>query len=218
MFNRQRAKQSNMQNLINYLQDFNSKERFFLVGQILGNPRFTLAPEFREKLSDLLEIQIPDNTLSAMDYHIDWLYASLNLAKDGDPQKVYTNDNNLIKAQQEDIDWLIAFKTDSEYHIVLIEAKGVTGWANKQMTSKAIRFGDIFGKQGTNWAGVVPHFVIMSASLPKDLLIDNWPQWMAPNGKIKWLKLSIPKLMRICRCDEQGQENKNGQSWKVKKR
>jgi predicted ATP-grasp superfamily ATP-dependent carboligase len=64
-----------MQNLIKYLKDFNSKERFFLVGQILGNPSFTLASEFREKLSDLLEIPIPADALSAMDYHIDWLYA-----------------------------------------------------------------------------------------------------------------------------------------------
>ena len=208
-----------MQNLIEYLKDFNSKERFFLVGQILGNPSFTLASEFREKLSNLLKIQIPADALSAMDYHIDWLYASLNLAKDDDPTKVYPNDNNLIKAQQEDVDWLIAFKDLSEYHLILIEAKGVTGWTNKQITSKANRFGDIFGKQGNSWPSVVPHFVIMSSSQPQGLLTEKWPQWMAPNGKIKWLELSIPEyLIQVYRCDQQGQESKNGQSWKVKKR
>jgi hypothetical protein len=208
-----------MQNIIKYLKNFNSKERFFLVGQILGNPSFTLASEFREKLSDLLEIQIPADALSAMDYHIDWLYASLNLAKDDDPTKVYRNANKVIKAQQEDVDWLIAFKDQNEYHLVLIEAKGVTGWTNKQMTSKANRFGDIFGELGNSWPGVVPHFVIMSSSQPKGLLTKNWHQWMAPNGKIKWLKLSIPEyLIRVYRCNEQGQENKNGQSCKVKKR
>jgi len=207
-----------MQNLLKYLKDFNSKERFFLVGQILGNPSFTLASEFREKLSNLLEIPIPADALSAMDYHIDWLYASLTLAKDDDPTNVYSNKNNVIKAQQEDIDWLIAFEGQSEYHLVLIEAKGVTGWANKQMTSKANRFSDIFGKQGKIWPSVIPHFVIMSSSQPKGLLTEKWPQWMAPNGKINWLELPIPKRIRVCRCDEQGQENKNGQSWKVKKR
>ena len=66
-----------------------------------------------------------------MDYHIDWLYASLNLAKDNNPAKVYPNEKNVIKGQQEDIDWLIAFKGQSKYHLVLIEAKGVTGWSNK---------------------------------------------------------------------------------------
>ena len=81
-----------MQNLIKYLKDFNSKERFFLTGQILGNPSFTPSSEFREKLSALLEISIPADALSAMDYHIDWLYASLNLAKDNDLSKIYPID------------------------------------------------------------------------------------------------------------------------------
>jgi hypothetical protein len=205
-----------MQKLIDYLRDFNSKERFFLVGQLLGNQNFALASEFREKLRDLLGIPIPTDALSVMDYHIDWLYASLNLAKDGDLTKIYPNDNNFIKAQQEDIDWLIAFEGQSEYHIILIEAKGVSGWTNKQMTSKAKRFGGIFGKQGDNWPEVVPHFVIMSPSRPKDLSTDQWPEWMAQNGEIKWLELSLPKtLKRVCRCNEHGQKNQDGQSWKV---
>ena len=208
-----------MQNLIKYLKDFNSKERFFLTGQILGNPSFTPSSEFREKLSALLEISIPADALSAMDYHIDWLYASLNLANDNDLSKIYPNENRFIKAQQEDIDWLIAFNTQSAYHLVLIEAKGVTGWTNEQMTSKANRFGEIFGKQGNSWPGVVPHFVMMSSSQSQHLSVEKWPQWMAPNGKIKWLELPIPKsLIHVYRCNEQGQESKDGQSWKVKKR
>jgi hypothetical protein len=208
-----------MQKLIEYLKDFNSKERFFLVGQILGNPSFTIASEFREMLSERLEIKIPADALSAMDYHIDWLYACLNLAKDDDLTKVYPNNNNVIKGSQEDIDWLIAFNIQSEYHLVLIEAKGVTGWTNKQMTSKAIRFGDIFGEQGNSWPGVVPHFAMMSSSQSEGVSFEKWPQWMAPNGRIMWLELPIPKsLKHVYRCNEQGHQNKDGQSWKVKKR
>jgi hypothetical protein len=60
-----------MQNLIDYLRDINLKECFFLVGQILSNPGFTLSSEFREKLRELLEIPIPADVLSARDYHID---------------------------------------------------------------------------------------------------------------------------------------------------
>ncbi len=208
-----------MKDLVECLKAFNSKERFFLVGEILGNPSFTISSEFREKLSNLLEIQISTDTLSAMDYHIDWLYASLNLAKDDDNKKVYPNYNNVIKGQQEDIDWLIAFKVQSEYHLVLIEAKGVTGWANKQMTSKAIRFGAIFGEQGNSWPGVVPHFIMMSSSQSQGIRFEEWPQWMAPNGNIKWLELPIPKsLIHVYRCNEQGHKNKDGQSWTVKNR
>ena len=208
-----------MQNLVEYLKDFNSKERFFLVGQVLGNPSFTLAAEFREKLGRLLEIPIPIDALSAMDYHIDWLYASLCLANHNQPNGIYANENKVIKAQQEDIDWLIAFKKQSKYHIILIEAKGVTGWTNKQMNSKAKRFGEIFGKHGNNWASVIPHFVIMSPSQPHGLSVEKWPQWMVSNGKIVWLELSMPEyLTRVCRCNEQGEENRNGKSWKVVKR
>ena len=160
-----------MQNLSKYLRDFNSKERSFLVGQILGNPGFTLSSEFREKLRELLEIPIPADALSAMDYHIDWLYASLRLAKDGDPSKVYPNDDYKIKAHQEDVAWLIAFKSENIYHLVLIEAKGVTSWTNKQMTSKANRFGDIFVEQGTTWPGVS-----RSSRLPAQIAVQscNW--------------------------------------------
>ena len=208
-----------MQDLIEYLKDLNSKERFFLVGQVLGNPSFTPAAEFRGKLGGLLEIPIPADALSAMDYHIDWLYASLFLANHSKPNEIYSNENQVIKAQQEDVDWLIAFKKQNEYHIVLIEAKGVTGWTNKQMNSKANRLGEIFGEHGDHWIGVVPHFVIMSPSQPRGLSVKNWPQWMASNGKILWLELSVSEyLTRVCRCTEQGEENRNGKSWKVVKR
>jgi len=207
-----------LKNLIKYLKDFNSKERFFLVGEILGNPNFKISSEFRGKLSDLLEIQIPSDAFSAMDFHIDWLNASLNLAKDNDITKVYPN-NNVIKGQQEDVDWLIAFNVKNEYHIVLIEAKGVTGWANKQMTSKAKRFVNIFGEQGKRWPSVVPHFVMMSSLQTQGLNLEEWPQWMAPNGKVKWLELPIPKSLKyVYRCDDKGHKNKDGQSWKIGER
>jgi hypothetical protein len=134
-----------MSDLIDYLKKFNSKERFFLAGEILGNPSFTLAEGFREKLSKELQIAIPADAFSAMDYHIDWLYVCLCLTKDRDIEKVYNNDGK-IKGQQEDIDWLIAFDNEDKHHIILIEAKGVTGWSNKQMQSKAERFKQTFGK------------------------------------------------------------------------
>ncbi len=205
-----------MQNLIQHLTYFNSKERFFLAGRILGNPKFTLAPEFRKELGDLLEIPIPVEAFSAMDYPIDWLWASLNLARNEELKTIYSNDGQVIKAQQEDVDWLVAFKVENEHHIVLIEAKGVTGWTNKQMTSKAVRFGDIFGEQGDRWPGVIPHFVMMSSSPPERLFVEKWPHWMAPAGSILWLQLFIPDtLLRVSRCNGEGQADQEGRSWKV---
>lgn len=210
-----------MPTLIDYLRAFNSKERFFLVGEVLGNQDFTLSENFRKKLNTKLKLSIPSDAFSAMDYHIDWIYASLALVRDGesiDTKKTYSNDQQIIKAQQEDIDWLIAFRDKSDHHyIILIEAKGVTGWINEQMTSKAIRFGQIFGENGDNWAGIEPRFVLMSPDEPpKGLVLSEWPQWMKPEGKIHWLPLKVPEGKRgIVRCNKDGDKGRDGEYWKT---
>lgn len=212
-------KKSNMPSLIEIIKNFNSKERFFLAGQILGNPAFSLSREFREKLGDKLGISIPAYAFSAMDYHLDWLYAAMNLARDNDPGKIYSNAEQLIKAQQEDVDWLTAFEDAGITHLILIEAKGVSGWTNKQMTSKANRLREIFGEEGDRWSGVVPHFVVMSPKKTKGLETKKWPQWMVSNGDVGWIPLEVPEgLTRVVRCDGQGCDNKEGGFWKVEER
>jgi hypothetical protein len=211
-----------MSDLIDYLKKFNSKERFFLAGEILGNPSFTLAEGFREKLSKELQIAIPADAFSAMDYHIDWLYVCLCLTKDMDIEKVYNNDGK-IKGQQEDIDWLIAFDNEDKHHIILIEAKGVTGWSNKQMQSKAERFKQTFGKDGNNFPNVIPHFVMMlpqpstkdSPLFPKGLKCDDWADWMKEPNCLE-LSLVIKKdLLCVQRCDKNGKKDKDGGHWQV---
>ena len=74
-----------MADLIGVLESFNRKERFFLVGQALGNPRFKLSRDFRTRLGKAVGleengIKIPANAFAAMDYHLDWVAASLFLA------------------------------------------------------------------------------------------------------------------------------------------
>jgi hypothetical protein len=141
------------------------------------------------------------------------------LARDNDLKKIYPNEGRVIKAQQEDVDWLIAFEDAGVTHVILIEAKGVTGWTNKQMTSKANRLKDIFGNEGNFWPGVVPHFVIMSPKRTAGLEMKKWPQWMAPNGNVGWIQLEVLEgLQRVVRCNEQGGEDKGGSFWKVENR
>jgi hypothetical protein len=128
--------------LIDNLINFNSKERFYLVRQILGNLKFVPDPAFMEELSQVLHLDVPKTIpFSAMDYHLDWLYASLVISEQNDINDKVFNRDNIIKAQQEDLDFILAYGC----HIVLIEAKGVTGWTNKQMKSKADRLREIFG-------------------------------------------------------------------------
>jgi hypothetical protein len=207
-----------MSAILDYLRRFNSKERFFLVGQILGNPDFKPSEDFRKKLGDQLQLDIPEKVFSAMDYHLDWLYAALQNAKS--PKDVYRNDDKMIKAQQEDMDFLIAYDSADTCHIILIEAKGVTGWTNKQMTSKAERLTAIFGEGGKKWPEVKPHFVLMSKSEPVKLETNNWPRWMMrQDNKVAHIELIIPNdLLGVSRCDEDGNERKDGQSWKTSPR
>lgn len=155
--------------LFEALREFNSKERFFLVGYVLGNPNFTVSSQFRAALSNVLRVPIPADPFCAMDYHLDWLYAALQVSTDSSKAAVYSNDNGIIKAQQEDIDLLVAYEGLDGYHLILVEAKATTGWTNGQMKSKAARLVEIFGEDGSKWAGVTPHFVLMSPRPPQRL-------------------------------------------------
>ena len=205
-----------MHGLIACLRSFNAKERFFLLGQVLGNPRFVPSFDFRRDLGQILGLEIPEDPLSAMDYHIDWIYASLTLAADGQKVQIHSNAEGNIRAQQEDVDYLVAYDSGDDTHLIFIEAKGVTGWTNKQMDSKVGRLVQIFGNDGTMWAGVIPHLVIMSPRRPRGLNTNAWPQWIAPEGEVPWLELSVPTGLRaISRCDAHGRRDADGQHWTV---
>ena len=64
-----------MPTFLKLLESFNRKERFFLVGQALGNPNFQLSDGFRSMLGgqDAFGIVPPKDALVFMDYHLDWL-------------------------------------------------------------------------------------------------------------------------------------------------
>ena len=199
-----------MSKLLSYLEQFNSKERFFLVRQILGNPKFTLAEDFLKELSDI-GLNVPKNAFSAMDYHLDWLYASLYLAENNEESEEFDNLDQIIKGQQEDIDWLIAFEDNDKHHIILIEAKGVTGWSKPQMQSKAERLKNIFNNCLVN---IIPHFVIMSPYKPthEELDDERWVDWMK-EPKRKWINLKISEqLFCVQRCDKDKNEYKK---WRI---
>ena len=50
-----------MSDLIEILRQFNRKERFFLIGQALGNEAFSLAERFRQELGEVIGVKIPGN-------------------------------------------------------------------------------------------------------------------------------------------------------------
>ena len=196
--------------VIDYLARFNRKERFVLLSHVLGQEdrsAFLLNCAFRENLRREIGVLVPSDALVAMDFHLDWLQMALYLADRDDSLSRVIPNKNLIRANQEDIDLLVAFKDEgtSETHLVLIEAKADTGWTNGQLKSKAKRLSLIFDKHSYGTEFVKPHFVVMSPREPQRIETDTWPHWMKANtdGSIHWLELPLRDgLLKVTRCHE----------------
>jgi hypothetical protein len=205
-----------MSELPRYLAGFNRKERFFLVGWALGNREFKLSESFRADLEGVLTLSVPEHAFVAMDYHLDWLYASLYLHRNGGLTGPHLNDQRLIRAQQEDIDLIVAFQDGDTHHIVLLEAKGATGWTNKQLKSKANRLREMFGEDGSLNPGIVPHFVIASPRESRRLDVTGWPRWTASGGRVPWITLPMrDDLQKVSRCRLDGTIDDYGDHWRV---
>ena len=208
-----------MKTLLEHLESFNRKERFFLVGNALGNPDFQLSTEFQAKLLEAFAIRPPNSAFVAMDYQLDWLHASLFLAlPENDDEGVHLNTETVASGNQEDIDLLVAFEADDITHLLLIEAKAETGWTNKQTLSKAERLQRIFGKDGARYPQVKPYFGLTSPRHPKQLESELWPSWMTRDGQPIWFELKVPTgRRRVTRCDSEGRQTAQGDFFRAVK-
>ena len=203
--------------LIEWLESLNRKERFFLIGNALGNTNFNLSDEYRAKLNSVLGIHPPQNSFVAMDYHLDWIHAGLFLSSSANQSnKVHENKVPIVTANQEDIDLLVAFEELGVTHLLMIEAKAATGWTNKQTLSKAVRLREMFGEDGEKYLNVKPRFCLTSPRPPQQLDSGLWPSWMAPGGQPIWLELEVPPgRRRITRCDQAGKSSTSGDFFRV---
>lgn len=213
-------------NLIDNFKYFNRKERFYLIGQMLGNPEFRMDQTQLDEISDLIDIKIPTEYFAAMDYHLDWIYASLFLTHVHDEKPFPRNciDNNKkvdlqISGTQEDVDFLLAFVDEKQItHLVMIEAKGDSYFSNGQLDSKNKRFKAIFGNENT-WPGVRPHFLICSPKKPQKINIEDPAYFMFKDFKLPWLELDMGDgKNKVTRCDKNGKPSNDGEHWKVERR
>ena len=136
--------------LVKCLAKYNRKERYWLIQNALGEPKkqLKLTKEFRDRLFGVIDIAIPCHAWWATDYHINWLFGALILDRYGpltcelaNPCSERKRDGEylrLIQGNQEDFDLIIAF----DRTIILIEAKVVGSWSNKQIDSKRQRLQD----------------------------------------------------------------------------
>ncbi|WP_421219276.1 hypothetical protein [Aeromonas enteropelogenes] len=214
--------------LIKNLKSFNRKERFYLIGQMLGNPEFRMDDNQLDKISKLIGLTIPRKYFAAMDYHLDWIYASLYLTKNNTASCVernFTEENGTaidyqISGTQEDVDFLLAFVDEKQTtHLVMIEAKGDSYFSNAQLDSKNKRFKEIFGNENT-WLNVRPYFLICSPKRPKNIIIEEPAYFMLnQESKLTWFPLEIGDgKNKVTRCAEDERPCNNGDYWKVENR
>ncbi len=208
-----------MSAFIDYLRSFNRKERFLLVGRALGNRDFQLGKSFRQQLGDRFALDVPSNAFVAMDYHLDWIYASAYLSQEGvNASGVHPNAAGLVSGNQEDVDLIVAFDAGETTHLIMLEAKAETGWTKKQTDSKVKRLTAIFGKESNTFPQLQPRFGLMSPRQPSRLKADYWPSWMrSPEGGPLWMKLAFPPGRRKpTRWDnDSDKQSKNGDYFKV---
>lgn len=213
-------------NLIDNLKSFNRKERFYLIGQMLGNPEFRMDKTQLDEISRLIGITIPSEYFAAMDYHLDWIYASLFLTQEHGGKVFSRNfiDNNKtvdlqISGTQEDVDFLLAFVDENKItHLVMIEAKGDSYFSNGQLDSKNKRFKAIFGNENT-WPNVRPHFIICSPKKPQKINIEEPAYFTFKNSKLLWLELNMSDgKNKVTRCNKDDKPCSNGKHWKVESR
>ena len=207
-----------MTTVTEYLESFNRKERFFLVGAALGNTQFQLGAAFRERVGAEFGLDIPEDAFVAMDYHLDWIQASVYLPRDGSSgAQVHSNAAGLITGNSEDLDLIVAFVGSGTTHLIMLEAKAYGSWDNNQMRSKSARLYRIFGPHGDVVPKVLPHFGLLSPRRPLRLGTDGWPRWMlSPSGTPAWLELKVPRGRRqLTRSDATGTTAQDGGYFKV---
>lgn len=206
-----------MVTLLQHLKEFNRKERFYVIGMALGNQKFRLSEDFRRTLGQKLGLQIPEDAFAAMDYHLDWLAASLYLAANPEASAPHKLDRRLITATQEDIDFLVAYESNDWCHVLMLEAKGVTAYSNPQFCSKVNRLRAISEALGWKTAKAIPHFALISPNQPQQLKYEGCPDWMMrPDGQVTWIYLPLPEtLKKIVRCNRHGIASQQEDHWKV---
>ena len=206
-------------NLIELLDEFNRKERYFLLCHSLGMDKFELSEGFRESLGHKLGVTIPADARVWMDYHLDWLAAAVTKWRNPDPKDVYANDENLVRGNQEDLDLLVAFKRHEECHLIFIEAKAYSGWDPKQAHSKSERLRAIFGKHKDEFPTLKLHYCLVSPRPPSNLDYTEQPKWMKGTGSPAWHKLCVPNSrLVVSRWDaERGKESANGKHYRIRR-
>ncbi|KAI96020.1 hypothetical protein T281_02390 [Rhodomicrobium udaipurense JA643] len=92
------------------LSQFNRKERHWGLHALLASVE--IDDQFRSLIKEKIDVDVPPTAWWAIDYHFDWLHAALTCFEQQlEPLELrpQSNARQVIKGNQEDIDFIIAF-------------------------------------------------------------------------------------------------------------
>lgn len=203
-------------NLVEALEQFNRKERYWLIQSALGAPGRQLDAAFRARLQAAIGVAVPADAWWAMDYHLDWLVGAMAMLSR--PECAYEPQQNaerLVEGNQEDMDLVVAFGDT----LILVEAKGETSWSNGQFRSKVERL------EALRAANLIPAslqvFVVLMSPGGADGLVPAaggaWPAWLCPDGRLRHVVLDMPtEFLKVTRWSaEDGRPSPDGRHWRV---
>ncbi len=207
---------------VDALKAFDSHERGILLQWSTGAD-FRLSADLRGQLGETLEpLTVPATAFVAMDYTLDWMYAAVRrylepqTAGPGKPH-IWPQAGQLA-ASIEDVDLLIAWQ-DDQPRLLLLEAKGFTGWDNSQLLRKVTRLGSIFGELEREAIDV--HFILVGPRHSAGVKTDAWPAWLLKEDRYHFIKIDDPgDRFAVQRCTEAGIPTKAQppEFWQVVKR
>lgn len=209
------------------LSQFNRKERFWLITEASGRGAseihghgLALGEDFRSRLETAVGWDVPEHAWMAMDYHLSWIAGALNWkagATGPDALNNLPTASASVTGTQEDVDLILAWATPDSYRVLLVEAKGVTAWTNKQATSKIDRLKHIIEQAQDLPLDVEWRYVLASPKASAKLTTKDWPSWAtSSDGSPYWLPLNIPPtLVKTQRCDDSGKPSSSGTHWRI---
>lgn len=227
------------------LKQFNVKERHFLMRYALSE---TLSDDFVQDLIKRLQdiglskLQGAKAIYWGMDYHFEWINASLLLAT-GDLNLKENGKSELkegvLAARIEDVDLMVVLeKSDASMVLVLIEAKGVTPFGNEQFVSKINRLREVRVSAGTQGEWLETIMLVMSPEMSRPSLatrqsfvdqlkgVEFWPSNVPGNeAQLVWMELKhfVKDLkneegqaiaLQVRTCTDEGKPAKNAQAKK----
>lgn len=202
---------------VDSLRAFDSHERGILLQWAMGAD-FALSSRLRTDLGRALRLDVPDRAFVAMDYTLDWLYAATLQFTSPDAQMPLPwPADGMLRASIEDIDLVVAWQ-DERPRLVLLEAKGFTGWTNKQLLSKVTRLGAIFDERLR--AAIDVHLVLVGPKYSHGVDTSSWPLWLLNEKRYHFLTIPSPgDRFAVQRCLADGSATKNGWThWQVVQR